>query len=81
MNSMQQEIVRLNDELARLREQRDKFAEILRKMQGIYYPFICGESGPKGKDGLPEKITVCPAHGSEITAVYVKQENGSAPQW
>ena len=81
MNSLQQEIVRLNDELARLRAQRDKYADILRKMQGVYYPFICAESGSKGKDGLPEKVIVCPAYGSEITAIYVKQGKGTAPQW
>ena len=81
MNNHQQEIIRLNDELARLREQRDKFAAILAKMQGIYYPFICGESGHKGTDGLPEKITVCPAYGSDITAIYVKQGKSRAPEY
>ena len=42
------------------------------KFEGIY--FICGESGNKDVNGLPENIMVCPAHGADFstTVMYKK---------
>jgi len=33
-------------------------------------PFICGRSEDKRSDGMPVRILVCPAHGSDWTAAY-----------
>jgi len=42
------------------------------KFQGVY--FICGETGEKDQNGLPEKIMVCPAFGADYrcTIMYEK---------
>lgn len=47
------------------------------KLQGVY--FICGEAGDKDSMGLPQKIFVCPAYGSDGFAVYTKTGDYSAP--
>ena len=43
---------------------------------GVYY--ICGESGDKDANGLPENIMVCPAYGADFrtTMLYKKRDNG-----
>lgn len=43
------------------------------KYPGIY--FICGESGDKDLDGLPERILICPSLGADIgsTVTYKKE--------
>lgn len=43
--------------------------------------FICGESGEKDGLGLPEYISVCPAHGLDGIALYKKHKEYSAPGW
>jgi len=42
--------------------------------------FICGEGGEHDEFGLPEIILVCPAMGSNITAIYEKKKVGRAGQ-
>jgi hypothetical protein len=49
------------------------------KYQGVY--FICGEGGEKDDMGLPEFISVCPAHGLDGFAYYKKHKDYSAPEW
>lgn len=34
--------------------------------------FICGEAGEQDKQGLPEKILICPQMGSDEMVVYTK---------
>ena len=43
------------------------------KFKGVY--FICGEGGTKDNLGLPEYITICPAHGvdASLTKLYKRQ--------
>jgi len=43
------------------------------KLAGVY--FICGESGEKDSNGLPDRIHVCPAYGADFrcTTVYSKK--------
>jgi len=41
--------------------------------------FICGETGGKGKDGLPGGILVCPTNGMAGFASYVKNSDYSEP--
>lgn len=42
-------------------------------------PFICGEGGKKGEDGLPEFLFVCPLEGLSGFAVYKKHKDYSEP--
>ena len=42
--------------------------------------FICGEAGEHDSLGLPDTILVCPAMGSNITAVYEKRNVGKSGQ-
>jgi hypothetical protein len=49
---------------------RKIFKHLRPEVSGTY--FICGESGEKDVNGLPEKITVCPAMGVGFTSVYKK---------
>jgi len=34
--------------------------------------FICGRSDADGLDGLPHKIMVCPAYGSDVVGIYTR---------
>lgn len=43
--------------------------------------FICGEVGDKDAMGLPDKIMVCPAYGSDGFAIYTKTTDYSAPSY
>jgi hypothetical protein len=67
----------LRAELAKTKEAMYKMAEVLNRLSGHYYPFICGESGERGPDGLSERIIVCPAYGADVTAVYVRLKKES----
>ena len=49
------------------------------EQSGTY--FICGEVGDKDSVGLPEKLLVCPAYGSDGMAVYTKTTDYSAPSY
>jgi hypothetical protein len=51
------------------------FAE---KHFGVF--FICGESGEKDRNGIPENIFICPAYGSDVTYIFSRGKS-SAPEW
>lgn len=42
--------------------------------------FICG-SGPVADDGLPDRISVCPAFGAGWAGVYARTGKGIVPEW
>jgi hypothetical protein len=46
-----------------------------------YVPFICGEAGKKGKDGMPEYFMICPNYGLDGFAVYKKDTDYGGPTW
>lgn len=57
------------------REQFERLVTIFRHAtaehsEGVY--FICGESGNKDDNGLPESIMVCPSYGSDHVEIYRK---------
>lgn len=52
-------------------------SELAEKHPGLY--FICGEGGNKDSIGLPEFISVCPAHGMDGFAMYKKHTKYKAP--
>ena len=33
-------------------------------------PFICGQGGEQGTDGLHERYQICATYGSDVVAVY-----------
>lgn len=43
--------------------------------------FICGETGSKDDNGLPENILVCPAYGCDWFQVYTRTEKAHGPEW
>jgi hypothetical protein len=51
------------------------FAE---KHYGVF--FICGESGEKDRNGIPEHVFICPAYGSDVSYVFSRGKS-SAPEW
>lgn len=78
---MNHEVERFPGELKALREQIEKFRTIvthsLAEKTGVF--FVCGASEPMDKDGLPEKILVCPAYGLDGFAIYTKTRDYEAP--
>lgn len=68
-------------ELERLRrlESIIKHNVLAEKLGDIY--FICGETGSKDENGLPENILVCPAYGVDWFQVYTKTRMFSGPEW
>jgi len=71
---MSLELEAYEGELKRLRQielivRHDMLAE---KMGNIY--FICGEGGEKDRNGLPDRIFICPAYGVDWFQVYEKTE-------
>lgn len=70
-------MMEVEDELARVTAQRDVLLRILNSIRGHHSPFICGESGERGPDGLSERIIVCPEYGADVTAVYVRLKKES----
>lgn len=43
--------------------------------------FICGETGSKDDNGLPENILICPAYGVDWFQVYTKTNQTHGPEW
>lgn len=48
------------------------------KLEGVF--FICGEAGEKDSNGIPERIHICPAYGSDVTYVFSRGKS-FAPEW
>lgn len=68
-------------ELEQLRKIKSliKHTVLAEKMGNIY--FICGETGEKDSNGLPENILVCPAYGVDWFQVYKKTEKAHGPEY
>ena len=66
--------------MADLAQENEKLRLILSKLlpsSGHY--FICGESGDKDTNGLPEGLIVCAAFGSDALYHY-KRVDGNVPE-
>ena len=73
LNEMIVYIGNLEKENERLKTKCDNQANILKHMFPERYSktyFICGQIGSTDENGLPDKIIVCPAYGSDITEIY-----------
>ena len=72
-------------ELKKLRSENEFFKKIFshtfaaEKVGDIY--FICGEGGEKDKNGLPDRIHICPAYGVDWFQVYEKTPSAVGPEY
>ena len=67
----------LEAEIERLKEKCDKQAMVLRRIYVEQNPntwFPRGEGGDHDRNGLPERIYICPAYGVGWSQVYERQE-------
>ena len=78
---MNLEIEAFEGELRALRKLQTivRHIDMAEKLGDIY--FICGEGGEKDKNGLPDKIFICPAYGVDWFQVYSKTEQSAGPEW
>jgi hypothetical protein len=67
-------------ELRELRAMKNIVRHQLAEKLGNVY-FICGESGEKDRNGLPQRILVCPAYGVDWFEVYERTNKTSGPEW
>lgn len=74
----------LKAEVERLKTKCNMQAAILRHLSPERNPdvfFICGVSGQRDENGMPERIEVCPAYGLDWAVVYVRSERTVGPEW
>lgn len=78
---MNLELEAYEGELTKLRrlEQIIKHEVLAEKLGNIY--FICGETGAKDTNGLPDNILVCPAYGVDWFQIYKKTEQSHGTEW
>ncbi len=71
----------VEEHIKKLEEENLKLKTMIRHAiadrTGVY--FICGDAGPKDDVGLPNKVLICPAYGSDGFAIYTKTSEYSAP--
>lgn len=72
-----------------MKEITDEEYALFQKLASVWYHsepeitgayFICGHAGNFDEQGLPDAILVCPAMGSNITAIYEKKHVGKSGQ-
>lgn len=65
------------DELEAQLELIAKQQKIIRRIYVEHFPdtyFLCGESGNKDQNGLPDRIEVCPAYGVDWSQIYERTD-------
>lgn len=78
---MNLELEAYEGELAELRKLKSLIKhEILAEKLGDIF-FICGEGGDKDKNGLPDRIHVCPAYGVDWFQIYEKTNKTFGPEY
>ena len=78
------EIEKLRAEVQRLKEKCDRQAQILQSLTPDRHPgilFITGHLGTKDKNGLPDKLLICPSYGVDWAEVYTREGKVWGPQW
>jgi hypothetical protein len=73
MNMDAENTIQISDkEFKQFETLKTMFRHAMAENSGVYY--ICGESGHKDDNGLPEGISVCPAYGADFntTVMYRK---------
>jgi len=78
---MNLEIEAYEGELRKLRKVESivKHTVLAERYGDIY--FICGEGGERDKNGLPDRIYVCPAYGVDWFQVYEKTQSAVGPEY
>jgi len=78
---MNLEIEAYSGELLKLRKLYEmvKHIDLAEKLGDIY--FICGEGGEKDKNGLPDRIYICPAYGVDWFQIYEKSQSAVGPEY
>ena len=70
----------MNNAANELEAQLDLIAKqqkIIRRIYVEHFPdtyFVCGESGNKDQNGLPDRIEVCPAYGVDWSQIYERTD-------
>ena len=71
-------------EIKKLRKVRNDQAMILRRLTPDKFPdtyFIHSGLGEKDKNGMPEKLLVCPAYGVDFSYIYERTEKTTGTEW
>jgi len=78
---MNLELEAYEGELTKLRklEKLVKHEVLAEKLGDVF--FVCGESGSKDDNNLPDRIHVCPAYGVDWFQVYQKTDVTNGPEW
>ena len=72
------------DEIKRLRKIRNDQANILRRLTPDKFPdtyFIHTGLGEKDKNGMPERLLVCPAYGVDFSYIYEYTGKTTTTEW
>lgn len=88
---MNLEIEEYEGELRKLREEletyKNGYEAAMRIIKSTYAEkfgdiyFICGESGNKDQNSLPERIHICPAYGVDWFQIYERTDKSFGPEW
>lgn len=84
MSETKQDLLEVESYIGELRKLR-KLNEIIKhevlaeKLGNIY--FIAGSLGESDKNGLPDKLVICPAYGVDWVQIYVKTGETFGTEW
>jgi hypothetical protein len=78
--SLQEPIVQIKEDAALIKENA-RMTEELKRLYGVERPFICGDMGDTGVDGMREYYLICPMYGADGAAIYKKHKDYSAPEY
>jgi hypothetical protein len=82
LEEYQSEIAKLREEVETFKKGYEAAMKIVRSTYPDKFPdtyFICGEGGEKDKNGLPERILVCPAYGVDWFEIYERTTKTVGP--
>ena len=81
---LDEQIKEKDEEIAYLKSIRNTQANILRRLTPDKFPdtyFIHSGLGEKDRNGMPEKLLVCPASGLDFSYVYEYNGKTSGTEW
>ena len=76
-NAIEHDMASAANELEAILELLAKQQKIIRRIYVEHFPdtyFVCGESGSKDQNGLPDRIEVCPAYGVDWSQIYERTD-------
>ena len=68
---------KLEKEIVELQDRVEKLQTILRHVfpEKTNALFITGHCGERDENGLPQKLIICPAYGSDVMVLYAREDN------